>query len=111
MEVTFAQAPFYGLSQESSMRIGSVVQSRPFDLLVFLFWSIWSHGPKRLGFLFLGPLGNRVGEVLDGFAASCQWQCDMWGMRWCSLRPGSDAASERCHGCGWKGLPLTSKRA
>ena len=28
----------------------SVVQSRPFDLLVFPFWSIFSHGPKRLTF-------------------------------------------------------------
>ena len=28
----------------------SVVQSRPFDLLVLPFWSIFSHGPKRLTF-------------------------------------------------------------
>ena len=28
----------------------SVVQSRPFDLLVFPFWSIFSHGHKRLTF-------------------------------------------------------------
>ena len=27
-----------------------VVQSRPFDLLVFPFWSIFSHAPKRLTF-------------------------------------------------------------
>ena len=28
----------------------SVVQSRPFDLSVFPFWSMFSHGPKRLTF-------------------------------------------------------------
>ena len=28
----------------------SVVQNRPFDLLVFLFWSVFSGGPKRLTF-------------------------------------------------------------
>ena len=32
--------------------ITSVVQSRPFDLLVFQFWSICSHGPKRITFWF-----------------------------------------------------------
>ena len=30
----------------------SVAQSRPFNLLVFQFWSIFSHGPKRLTFYF-----------------------------------------------------------
>ena len=30
----------------------SVAQSRPFNLLVFSFWSIFSHGPKRLTFYF-----------------------------------------------------------
>ena len=30
----------------------SVAQSRPFDLLVFPFWSSFSHGPKRLTFYF-----------------------------------------------------------
>ena len=38
--------------------INSVARSRPFNLLVFQFWSIFSHGPKRLTFLFLGPLGK-----------------------------------------------------
>ena len=28
----------------------AVLQSRPFDLLVFPFWSIFRHGPKRLTF-------------------------------------------------------------
>ena len=29
-----------------------IAQSRPFDLLVFPFWSSFSHGPKRLTFYF-----------------------------------------------------------
>ena len=33
-------------------KILSVAQSRPFDLLVFPFWSSLSHGPKRLAFYF-----------------------------------------------------------
>ena len=33
-------------------RPNSVAQSRPFDLLVFPFWSSLSHGPKRLAFYF-----------------------------------------------------------
>ena len=37
---------------------GSVVQSRPFDLLVFPFCSIFSHGTKQINLSVSGPLGN-----------------------------------------------------
>ena len=36
----------------------SVVQSRPFHLLVFPCWSIFSRGPKRLTFYLQSPLGK-----------------------------------------------------
>ena len=32
--------------------------NRPFSLLAFQVWPIFSHGPKRLTFVFLGPLGK-----------------------------------------------------
>ena len=44
--------PPYTDTAEPEKMITSVVQSRPFDLLVVHFWSIFSHGPKRLTFWF-----------------------------------------------------------
>ena len=40
------------LCPKSGSISNSVVQSRPFDLLVFPFWGILSKGPKRLTFCF-----------------------------------------------------------
>ena len=39
--------------------VNSPAQSEStFDLLVFLFWSVCTHGPKKVSHLFLGPLGK-----------------------------------------------------
>ena len=42
----------FGRSARPTLQVISVVQRRPFDLLVSLFWSTLSRGPKRLTFYF-----------------------------------------------------------
>ena len=60
----------------------SVVESRPFDLLVFPFWSIFSRGPKRLTFYLqvlwasecLLAFDQRIwGELLPSLGAVAFW--------------------------------------
>ena len=46
-------APKRNCSSLYIIDLASLAQSRPFDLLVFQFWSIFSKGPKRLTFYFL----------------------------------------------------------
>ena len=57
--------------------LGSVVQSQPFDLLVFPVWSSFSHGPERLTFYFsvlwaseLGVAGSKPGSSKAAWGAS-----------------------------------------
>ena len=57
------QADGHGLGEGGggkAPRYCSVAQSESTgsDLLVFPFWSSFSHGPKKVNLLFLGPLGK-----------------------------------------------------
>ena len=66
----------------------SGAQSRPFNLLVFSFWSIFSHGPKRLTFYFQvlwaietkapGPKGSM--SYLSGLWLPLRSGMRLWGM-------------------------------